>query len=96
MLRIGNLLVDLFIQWSREDCTINNIHLITDAEWHVDWMQRAYDKSTIYIFNATPAGLLGFIVLKSYPILKKHHQVYIQPHRSQRRQEWIGRLFHET
>ncbi len=92
----GNLLVDLFVKKSMGDCTIESINLITDAEWHVDWRPKAYDKSTLYLFNATPAGLIGFVILKAYPILKKHYQAHIQPHIPRSIQEWIGRLSHET
>ena len=76
----GNLLVDLFIKRSMEGCTIKNINLITDAEWHEDWKPKSYDKSELYIFNATPAGLIGFVILKFYPLLKKYYQAYIKPH----------------
>jgi hypothetical protein len=79
----GNLLVDLFIKRSMEDCTIKNINLITDAEWHGDWRPKSYDKLSLYLFNATPAGLIGFVILKLYPHIKKHYQTYIKPHLSQ-------------
>ena len=92
----GNLLVDFFIRRSMDGCTIKNINLITDAEWHGDWKQKSYDKSKLYLFNTTPAGLIGFVIMKSYPLFKKHYQAYIQPYLSKRIQEWIGRLSHET
>ena len=92
----GNLLVDLFVKRGIEDGTIECINLITDAEWHVDWRPSAYDKSTLYLFNATPAGLIGYAILKSYPILKKQYQAYIEPHLPRRIREWIGKLSHET
>jgi hypothetical protein len=92
----GNLLVDLFMKRSFEDCTIESINFLTNAEWIVDWRPKYYDKSTLYIYNATPAGLIGFLILKSYPILKKSYETYIQPHLSTRIQEKIGRLSRET
>jgi hypothetical protein len=92
----GNLLIDLFLKRGMADCTIESINLITDAEWHLDWRPKAYGKSNLYLFNATPAGYFGFVILKSYRMLKKQYQAHIQPHLSQRIQEWIGRLFHET
>ena len=92
----GNLLVDLFIKRSIEDCTIENINLLTDAEWHVDWRPKSYNKSTLYIYNTTPAGLIGFVILKSYPILKKYYEGYIQPHLPRRIQEKIGGFSRET
>ena len=92
----GNLLMDFFIKKSIKDCTIKNINLISGAEWLGDWRPKSYNKSKLYLFNTTPAGLIGFIILKSYPILKKHYQAYIKSHLSRRMQEWIGRLSHET
>jgi hypothetical protein len=92
----GNLLVDLFMKRGTEDGTIESINFITDAEWHVDWQPKAYDKSTLYLFNTTPAGLIGYVILKTYPILKKQYQAYIEPHLPRRIQEWIGRFSHGT
>ncbi len=92
----GNLLVNRFIKKSIEDCTIESINLLTDAEWHMDWRPKSYDKSTLYIYNTTPAGRIGFLMLKSYPLLKKYYTVYIQPHLSRRIQEKIGGLSRET
>lgn len=92
----GNLLVDFFIKKSIEDSTIMNINLLTDAEWHMDWKPKSLDKSTLYIYNATPLGLIGFVILKSYPLLKKYYEAYIQPHLSKRTQEKIERLSRET
>jgi hypothetical protein len=65
----GNLLVDLFMKRSIENRTIERINLITDAEWHVDWRPEYYDIFTLRHFNATPAGLIGFFLMKSYLIL---------------------------
>jgi hypothetical protein len=92
----GNLLVDLFVKRGIEEGIIKNINLITDAEWHVDWRPNSYDKSTLYLFNTTPAGLIGYTILKSYPILKKQYQDHIEPHLPRRIREWIGRLSHGT
>lgn len=83
----GNLLMDLLIKRSMDDCTIKNINLITDAEWHEDWRPKSYDKSKLYIFNATPLGLIAFVIMRSYPILKKHYYRYIKPHLSRQIQE---------
>ena len=92
----GNLLVDLFLERSIADGSIERINLLTDAKWHRDWKPKSHNKSTLYIFNATPAGLIGFLILKSYPILKKYYETYIQSHLSTRMQEKIGRLSRET
>jgi hypothetical protein len=92
----GNLLKDLFLKRCMEDCTIERINLITNAAWHVDWRPKAYDKYTLFLFNTTPAGFIGFIIQKSYPVLMKHYQAYIQPHLPKPMQEWIERLSHET
>ena len=92
----GNMLLELFMKKSIEDRTINTINLITDAEWHADWKPGSYEKHTLYIFNATPAGLLGFVILKAHPILKKYYEAYIQPHLPRGIQEKIGRLSRET
>lgn len=92
----GNLLMDLFLKRCMEDCKIDRINLITNAAWHVDWKPKAYDKLTLFIFNSNPAGLLGFVIQKSYPILNKHYQAYIQPHLPKRMQEWIEKISHET
>jgi hypothetical protein len=92
----GNLLVDLFVKRGIENGVIKNVNLITDAEWHVDWRPKAYDKSVLYLFNATPAGLIGYAILKSYPVLKKQYKAYIEPHLPTRIQEWIERHSHET
>lgn len=92
----GNLLLDLFLKRSMEDSTIESVNLITNAAWHVDWRPKAYNKCSVYLFNATPVGLIGFFIMKSYPILKKHYQAHIQPHLPRRMQEWIERLSHET
>jgi len=92
----GNLLVDLLVKRGIEDGTIESINLVTDAEWHVDWRPNAYDKSTLYLFNATPAGLIGYAILKSYPILKKQYQAYIEPHLPTWIQEWVERHSHGT
>ncbi len=81
----GNLLVDLFLKRSMEAGAIKHINLITDAAWHVDWKPKSHDKSKLYIFNATPAGFAGFMIIKSYSILKKHYQAHIKPHLSR----WI-------
>jgi len=67
-----------------------------DAEWQEDWIPKTYDKSSIYIFNATPAGWIGFIILKYYPILNKFYRAYIQPHLSWQIREKIGRVSRET
>jgi hypothetical protein len=92
----GNLLVDLFLKKCMENRTIDRINLITDAEWHEDWKPKSYDKSIFYLFNATPAGFIGYVILRSYPILKKHYQAYIKSRLSNRIQEWIGRRSHES
>ncbi len=92
----GNLLVDLFMKRCLENSTIASINLITDAEWHVDWKPKSYDRSRLYLFNATPAGFIVFAMLRAYPILNKLYQAYIQPHLSPRAQEWVRRLSHET
>ena len=92
----GNLLLDIFVKRSMEGRAIKSINLITDAEWHEDWRPNSYDKSKLYIFNAASAGLIGFVILKSYSILEKHYHAYIKPRLSSRIQGWIGRLFHET
>jgi hypothetical protein len=92
----GKLLRDRFIKRCMEDCTIKNINFITDAEWHEDWVPKSYDKSKVFLFNVTPAGLIGYTILKSYPILMKHYQAYIQPHLPKPMQEWVERLSHET
>lgn len=92
----GNLLLDFFVKKCIEDCTIMNINLLTDAEWHVDWKPYSYDKSTLYIFNATPPGLIGFVILKSYPLLKKYYETYLKPHLSRRIQKKIEGLSRET
>ena len=92
----GNLLVDLFIKRSMEGGTIKKINLITDAEWHVDWKPKSYDKSQLYIFNATPAGLIGFFILKSIPFFKKPYHSYLKSHLPKRIQAWIASLSHET
>jgi hypothetical protein len=91
----GKLLRDFFIKRSMEDGTIKKINFTTDAEWHKVWMPKSYNKSKIYIFNATPAGLSGFVVLKTSQILMKHYHIYIEPHLSRRIQEWMGRLSNE-
>jgi hypothetical protein len=83
----GNLLVDLLIKRSMEGCAIKKINLITDAEWHEDWRPKSYDKLTLCLFNATPAGLIGFAILKFYPILQTHYQAHIQPHLPKRIQK---------
>jgi len=92
----GNLLVDLFLKRSMESGTVNNINLVTDAPWHEDWRPKSYAKSNLHIFNATPAGILGYVILRCHPIFKKHYQAYIQPHLPQWIQEWIERRSHET
>jgi CelD/BcsL family acetyltransferase involved in cellulose biosynthesis len=92
----GNLLRAFFIKRSMADSAIKHINFITDAEWHRDWNTKYYDKSKLYIFNTTPAGLIGFVILKSYPILNKHYHAYIRPHLPRRIQEWIRRHSHET
>jgi hypothetical protein len=92
----GNLLLDLFIKRCMDDCTIKNINLITDAEWHEDWRPKSYGKSKLYLFNTTPAGRIGFMILKSYPILTNYYQAYIEPRLSTRIREWIRRFSHET
>jgi hypothetical protein len=79
----GNLLIEFFIKKSIEGCSIKTINLITDAKWHEDWNPRSYNRSILYLFNATPAGLSGFIIQKSFLILKTHYQAYIKPHLSQ-------------
>lgn len=92
----GNLLVDLLIKRSMEGCAIKNINLITDAQWHEDWRPKSYDKLKLCLFNTTPKGLFGYVILKSYPILKTHYQTHLQPHLPRKIREWIGRLSHET
>lgn len=92
----GNMLLEFFMKKSMEDRTINSINLITDAEWHVDWKPSSYEKYTLYLFNTTPAGLIGSVILKSYPILKKYYEAYIQPHLPRGIQEKIVRLSRET
>jgi hypothetical protein len=92
----GNLLLDLFIKQCMDDHTIKNVNLITDAEWHEDWKPKYYHRSRLYIFNTTPAGLIGFVILKSHLILMKQYQASIKPHLSTLIQEWIGKLSHET
>jgi len=92
----GNLLVDLFLKQSMEAGAIKNMNLITDAAWHADWKPKSYDKFKLDIFNSTLPGLIGFAILKSYSLLKKHYLAYIQPRLPERLQEWLGRLAHET
>ena len=92
----GNVLLDLFMKKSMEDCTIKNMNLITDAEWHADWKPKANEKSALYLFNTTPSGLIGYAILKSYPSVKKYYRAYIQAHLPGRIQEWIGRLAREA
>ena len=90
----GNLLVDLFIKRCMEDCLIKNVNLITDAEWHRDWKPQSYERSALYLFNASPGGLLGLVVMKGHRILKQKYAAHIQPRLPKRLQEYIGRLSH--
>jgi len=83
----GNLLVDLLLKRCMEEGAIKNINLITDAEWHVDWKPKSYNKSRLYVFNTTPAGRVGFMILKYYPILKEYYQTHIKLHLSRRGQK---------
>lgn len=76
----GKLLRDFFIKWCLEDGIIKKINFTTDSEWHKDWSPKYYDKSKLYLFNATLAGLSGFVLLKSAQIVKKHYRTYIEPH----------------
>lgn len=92
----GNLLMELFLKRCMEDRTIEQVNLITNAAWHVDWKPRSYDKYTIFLFNTAPLGLIGLMIQKSYPILNKFYQAYIQPHLPNRTRKWIERLSHET
>ncbi|MFZ3115258.1 MAG: GNAT family N-acetyltransferase [Syntrophales bacterium] len=83
----GNFLVDLLLKQSMEEGAIKNINLITDAEWHADWRPKTYNKSKLYVFNATPAGRVGFIIMKYYPTLKEYYQTHIKHHLSRRIQK---------
>lgn len=92
----GNLLVDLYMKRCIEDRTIESINLIADAEWLVLWRAKSYEKSNLYLFNTTPAGLIVFAILKSIQTFRKQYQAYIKPHLPKRLQEWIVSLSHET
>jgi hypothetical protein len=92
----GNLLKDFFIRQSMAEGSIREINLITDAEWHRDWKVQSYAKSRAYIFNTTPAGLVGYGMLKSYPVLKKGYLALVKPLLPRPIQEWIERLPRET
>ena len=91
----GKLLLDFFIKRSMEDCAIQNINYVTDSEWHKDWKPQTHDKFTLYLFNVSPIGLIGFVILKSYLILKANYQTYIKHRLSKRIRERIGVFFHE-
>ena len=92
----GNLLLAFFVKKCIEDGVIDNINLVTDAEWHRRWRTKQLNKSTLYVFNATPAGLIGFALLKSQQRLKKYYRAYIQPHLPQWVQILIRKLPHES
>ena len=87
----GNLLVDRFMERSIADPAIERINLISDAEWFALWRTKAYDKSQLRIFNATPAGSIGFVLLKSHHTIKGHYQRHLKPRLPGRVREWISR-----
>jgi hypothetical protein len=80
----GKHLVDLFIRRYMENCTVKSINFVAQREWHADWKPKTIDISKLYIFNTSLAGIIGFVILKCYPILMKYYQIYIRPHLSRR------------
>lgn len=75
----GKHLLDLFIQRCMENSTVKSINLVTDAEWHADWKPKTLDKSDLYIFNTSLAGIIGFVFLKCHGVLQKNYRVHIKP-----------------
>ena len=90
----GNLLLGFFLRRSMEDGVLKRINLVTDVSWHEDWKPRAYEKSSLCIFNETAAGIIGHAAMKSYPVLQKLYQAHIKPRLPRRLQEWIGGRLH--
>ena len=88
----GKLLRDFFIKRSMDDCKVKSINFLTDAEWHADWRPKTLDKSELYIFNASIAGIMGFALLKCHGVIKKNYRVHIKPHIPKRILERMGKL----
>jgi len=75
----GKHLLDLFIQRCTKNSTVKSINFVTDTEWHADWRPETLDKSELFIFNTSIAGIIGLAFLKGHGILKKYYRGYIKP-----------------
>ena len=75
----GKLLLDSFIRECMEDGAIDGINYITDARWHADWRPEAFEKVTLYVFNATAAGIAGLTAVTAYELARKMYQRYLKP-----------------
>jgi hypothetical protein len=75
----GKLLLDSFIRECMEDGAIDGINYITDARWHADWRPEAFEKVTLYAFNATAAGIAGLATVTAYELARKMYQRYLKP-----------------
>ena len=75
----GKHLLDLYIQRCMENSTVKSINFVTDTEWHADWRPKTLDKSELYIFNTSLAGIIGSAFLKCHGVLQKNYRVHIKP-----------------
>jgi len=75
----GKHLLNLFIKQCMENPKVKSINFVTDTEWHADWRPKTIDKSELYIFNASLAGIIGFAFLKCHGVLLKNYLLHIKP-----------------
>ncbi|MFH0994398.1 MAG: GNAT family N-acetyltransferase [Pseudomonadota bacterium] len=74
----GKQLVHLFIQRCMEDGTVKSINFVTNREWHADWRPKTLDKSELYIFNTSLAGIICFVLMKCHWVLKQNYRKHIK------------------
>jgi hypothetical protein len=74
----GKHLVDMFIRRCMENGAVKSINVVTDAEWHADWRPKTLDISELHIFNTSPVGMIGFVLLKCHRVLEKNYRVHIK------------------
>lgn len=71
----GNMLMDNLIRrCDAGDHGIKIINLVSDAQWHTDWIPHAYDVYNVWIFNNSPKGLSMFAAMKLKKSLRNAYQ----------------------
>jgi CelD/BcsL family acetyltransferase involved in cellulose biosynthesis len=81
----GNMLLEYSLRRYWREGVVKYLNLVTGAPWHDNWNPLSYAVSNAYVFNATPAGLAAFTLMRCENYLRGKYKARLKPVLERRR-----------